>query len=85
MLEYVPIILGFLTGAAFLHARGHTRTALITLGVLCSGIVGTIVSGEYLDGWWRLPLDVVEAAFGLAVAFVVVVGIDRRARARHIR
>ncbi len=84
MLEYVPIVLGFVTGAVFLHARGRPRTILIPLGVLFSGIVGTVVTGEYLDGWGRLPLDVAEAALGLAVAFAVAAGIDRRARARHI-
>jgi hypothetical protein len=80
MLEYVPIILGFVTGAVSLRARGRTRTILIALGVLLSGIAGTVVSGEFLDGWGRLPLDLAEAAIGLAVAFAVAVGINRRAR-----
>jgi hypothetical protein len=80
----VPLILGFVTGTAVQRARGRTRTILTTLGVLFSGIAGTAISGEYLEGWGRLPLDVAEAAFGLAVAYAVAAAIDRRARGRRV-
>jgi len=38
-----------------------------------------LVSGEYLEGWGCLPLDVAEAALG----GVMAAGIDRRARGRR--
>jgi hypothetical protein len=84
MLEYVPLILGFVTGTAVQRARGRMRTILTTLGVLSSGIAGIAISGEYLEGWGRLPLDVAGAAFGLAVAYAVAAAIDRRARGRRV-
>jgi hypothetical protein len=71
MLEYVPFILGFVTGTIFQHALSR------------ASITATLVSGEYLEGWGCLPLDVAEAALGGAMAFVLAAGIDRRARGRR--
>ena len=84
MLEYVPLICGFLTGAVVQHTRGPARVILITLGVLFSGVAGTMLSGEYLGGWGRLPLDVAEATLGLSVALLVATGLDVRARSRRV-
>jgi len=67
MLEYVPLILGFVTGTIVQYARSRTS------------ITATLVSGEYLEGWGCLPLDVAEAALG----GVMAAGIDRRARGRR--
>jgi len=36
-----------------------------------AGAVATIASGEYLESWVYLMLDFAEAAFGLAIGYVV--------------
>jgi hypothetical protein len=56
------------------------RPLLIALGVLASGAAATLISGEYLDGWTSLTLDVVEAALGMAVAFAVIAALGRARR-----
>lgn len=85
MFEYVPFILGFLTGTVAQHTQGRTRTIFIALAVLLSGIIATAVSGEYLDGWGRLPLDLAQATVGLAIAFVVAGSFGPRVRGRRVR
>jgi len=82
MLEYVPFILGFFTGTVAQQARGLARSILTTLALLSSGVAGTVVSGEYLDGWGRLPLDVAVAALGIGVALLFAAAVKRSAR-RH--
>jgi hypothetical protein len=84
VLEYVPFILGLVTGAIVQRTPGRMRAILITLAVLFSGIVATTITGEYLEGWGQLPLDVAEAALGVAVAFAIAAGIGRRARGRDM-
>jgi hypothetical protein len=70
--EIVPCILGAVLGAMiWLNARGVTRFALSILAVIVSAAVATIASGEYLGSWIYLLLDLGEAAFGLAIGYVV--------------
>jgi hypothetical protein len=82
MLEYVPFILGFFIGTVAQRARGRAHSILTTLAELSAGLAGTAVSGEYLEGWGRLPLDVAEAALGVGVAFVFATAINRARRHR---
>jgi hypothetical protein len=70
--EIVPCILGAILGAMiWLSARGVARFALSILVVIVSATVATIASGEYMASWVYLLLDLGEAAFGLAVGYVV--------------
>jgi len=70
--ELVPVILGAIFGAgAWLSSTGATRVMLSVLAVLIAGAVATIASGEYLESWLYLLLDFGEAAFGLAIGYVV--------------
>ena len=70
--EIVPCILGAVLGAMiWLNARGVARFALSILAVIVSAAVATIASGEYLGSWIYLLLDLGEAAFGLAIGYVV--------------
>jgi hypothetical protein len=56
------------------------RPLLVALGVLASAAAATLMSGEYLDGWTSLPLDIVEAALGTAVAFAVIAALGSARR-----
>lgn len=70
--ELVPVCLGVLLGAAIWRGTaGRTRLALSILAVLASGIFATVISGEFVDSWIYVLLDLGEAALGLAVGFAV--------------
>ena len=70
--EIVPCILGAFLGAViWLSAKGLTRTMLSVMAVIASAAVATIASGEYLESWAYLVLDLGEAALGLVVGTVV--------------
>ena len=72
MEEIVPCILGAVLGAMiWLNARGIARFALSILAVIVLAAVATIGTGEYLESWVYLLLDLGEAAFGLAIGYVV--------------
>jgi hypothetical protein len=72
MEEIVPCILGAVLGAMiWLSARGRARFALSILAVIVSAAVATIATGEYLESWVYLLLDLGEAAFGLAFGYLV--------------
>jgi hypothetical protein len=70
--ELVPVILGAALGALIWRGTGgRMRLALSILAVLVSGAAATVLSGEYVESWIYLLLDLGEAAFGLAIGFVI--------------
>ncbi len=70
--ELVPVCLGVLLGAAIWRGTtGKIRLALSILAVFASGVFATVVSGEYVDSWIYVLLDLGEAALGLAAGFAV--------------
>jgi hypothetical protein len=73
MEELIPIILGIILGALIGRSTtGITRIVLSVAAVLVSGASATILSGEYVESWIYLLLDLGEAALGLALGFVIV-------------
>ena len=72
MNEVVPFVLGAVLGAViWLSAKGAVRFALSILAVIVTAAFATVASGEYLESWGFFLLDLGEAAFGLAVGYVV--------------
>jgi hypothetical protein len=70
--ELVPVILGVVLGALIWRsAAGRARLALSVFGVLASGAAATVVSGEYIQSWIYILLDLGEAAVGLAAGFAI--------------
>ena len=70
--EIVPVILGAAFGAIIWRCtRGRTRLVLSVLAVIVAGVAATVASGEYLESWIYLLLDLGEAALGLAVGYVI--------------
>ena len=70
--EILPCILGAVLGTMiWLRARGTARLALSIVAVIVSATAATVISGEYLESWVYLLLDLGEAAFGLAIGYVV--------------
>jgi hypothetical protein len=66
--EVVPIILGFIGGIVIWRKTvGRMRMPLSVLIVLVSGALATLLSGEYLESWVYVLLDIGEAIFGLVV------------------
>ena len=85
MEEIVPCILGAVLGAMiWLSTRGRARFALSILAVIVSAAVATIATGEYLESWVYLLLDLGEAALGLPSATWSLPGCSR-ARATATR
>ncbi len=80
MFEFVPFGLGLVLGAFARRVPRRMRPLLVALGVLASAAAATLMSGEYLDGWTSLPLDIVEAALGTAVAFAVIAALGSARR-----
>jgi hypothetical protein len=71
--ELVPVILGIILGALIGRSTtGLARIVLSVVAVLVSGAAATILSGEYVESWVYLLLDLGEAALGLALGFVIV-------------
>jgi hypothetical protein len=70
--ELVPVILGIILGVLIGRSTtGITRIALSIAAVLVSGATATVLSGEYVQSWIYLLLDLGEAALGLALGFVI--------------
>jgi hypothetical protein len=70
--ELVPVILGIVLGALIWRTtKGYSRGLLSVSAVAVSGLAATVLSGEYHESWMYLLLDLGEAAFGLAIGFVV--------------
>ncbi len=80
MFEYVPFGFGLVLGAFAYRVPRRMRPLLVVLGALACGAAATLISGEYLDGWTSLPLDIVEAALGTAVALAVIAALGRARR-----
>jgi hypothetical protein len=69
--ELVPVILGAILGAVIWRTtRGRTRFVLSVLAVIFAAFTATLASGEYLESWIYLLLDLGEAAFGLVLGYV---------------
>jgi hypothetical protein len=72
MTELVPVIVGATFGAVIRrNTSGKTRFALSIFAAAVSGAIATLASGEYLEGWTYLLLDLGEAALGLVVGYVI--------------
>jgi general stress protein CsbA len=70
--ELVPVILGAVLGAVIWRTtRGRTRFVLSVLAVIVAAFAATLSSGEYLESWVYLLLDLGEAVFGLVLGYVV--------------
>jgi hypothetical protein len=77
--ETVPVILGILLGALIWSTTsGSVRFLLSVCAVLVSGLIATVLSGEYHESWIYLLLDLGEAALGLAVGMFIVHRVQRR-------
>ena len=77
--ELVPVILGLILGALIWRSTaGYARLALSVLAVLASGVIATLVSGEYAVSWIYVLLDLGEAAAGLAAGFMIANRVWRR-------
>jgi hypothetical protein len=77
--ELVPVVLGILLGAPVWHySSGLLRTALSVLAVAVSGAAATIISGEYLESYVYLLLDLGEAAAGLVIGFMIAHLVQRK-------
>jgi hypothetical protein len=72
MVELLPIVLGTIVGAViYRHTRGRTRLVLSVAAVIVSGTAATVLSGEYVESWIYLLLDLGLAALGLALGFAI--------------
>ena len=70
--EVVPVILGAVFGAVlWRYTSGSTRMALGVLAVIVSAGAATILSGEYIESWLYLLIDLGEATFGLVVGILL--------------
>jgi hypothetical protein len=70
--EIVPVLFCALLGVIIWRGtRGLTRSVLSVLAVIASGAFATVLSGEYVESWLYLLLDLGEATLGLAIGFVV--------------
>jgi hypothetical protein len=52
-------------------SSGRLLTCLLLLAIIASGLVATILSGEYRVSWWFLLVDLAESAAGVTTAAVV--------------
>lgn len=69
MSEFVPFLSAFALGTAIgCTSRGLVRTGLTICAVIASGLVATLLSGEYHASWWFLLPDLTESAVGVAAA-----------------
>lgn len=84
MEELAPVILGAVFGAGlWLTVTGVRLVVLSALAVLIAGVVATIGSGEYQESWAYLLLDFAEAAFSVAIGYLVAARLltaERRAK-----
>jgi hypothetical protein len=72
MFEIIPIVTGLIFGVLiWRNTQGRLRLLLSVAAVAASGAMATMLSGEYAESWIFILLDFGEAAFGLAVGFVI--------------
>ena len=72
MFELIPILMGLILGVLiWRNTQGRLRLLLSVAAVALSGTTATMLSGEYAESWIFILLDLGEAAFGLAVGFVL--------------
>ena len=72
MFELIPIVMGLILGVLiWRNTQGRLRLLLSVAAVALSGATATMLSGEYAESWIFILLDLGEAAFGLAVGFVI--------------
>jgi hypothetical protein len=77
--EVVPVVLGAVLGFAIWHFEsGRIRILLSICAVTLSGVLATVFSGEYVESWIYLLLDLGEAAIGLALGFAAAHWMTRR-------
>jgi len=77
--EVVPVVLGGVLGFAIWHlGPGRARILLSICAVVLSGVLATVFSGEYVESWIYLLLDLGEAAIGLVVGFAGAHWMTRR-------
>lgn len=77
--EVVPVVLGAVLGFAIWHfGPGRARILLSLCAVALSGVLATVFSGEYVESWIYLLLDLGEAAIGLALGFAAAHWLTRR-------
>lgn len=70
--EIAPVVLAFALGIAiWRYTNGRICLMLSCCAVAISGLAATVLSGEFWESWIFLFLDLGEAAFGLAVGFLV--------------
>ena len=80
MNEFLPVMSGLLLGAAvgYVRPERHLRVGII-LGLLLA-VTATVLSGEYLESWGFLLVDLVLVGVSAVVTFGVVQRIPRRTR-----
>jgi hypothetical protein len=72
MEELVPVILGVILGVLIGRSTtGISRIVLSVAAVLVSGAAATVLSGEHVESWVYLLLDLGEASLGLGLGFVI--------------
>jgi len=81
--EVVPVVLGAVLGfAIWQFGPGRARLLLSIAAVVLSGVLATVFSGEYVESWIYLLLDLGEAAIGLALGFAAAHWLTRRKQRR---
>jgi hypothetical protein len=71
MYELIPVLLGLIFGVLIGRTKGMARPVLRVAGVAASGLVATVLSGEYFESWVYVLLDVGEAALGLVAGIAI--------------
>jgi hypothetical protein len=76
--ELFPVILGVIFGALiWCFAVARYRAVLSILAVLVAGTAATVLSGEYVESWIYILLDLGEAALGLALGMALAHWLQR--------
>ena len=76
--ELVPVILGIILGAIiYASTTGWLRLILSLCAVAIAGLAATVLSGEYMESWIYLLLDLGEAILGLVAGFVAMHWLSR--------
>jgi hypothetical protein len=71
-MEALPIVLGLTLGALIWCKTQRQRRMILSIcAVGASGATATVLSGEYAESWMYILLDFGQAAFGLAIGFVI--------------
>ena len=73
MNELLPLVGGLVLGVVLhLVRRPRLRVAVGVLGAFATGLLATVVSGEYRIGWEYLLFDVPLSALSAVGAYLVV-------------